>query len=524
MQPSCVRQNELPQVSRLAADVSYNPERCAAFYRHAGRGLASYQAAAKEINLPDGRRAELIAALRQLNPPGGLLDRLAQPGTVAVITGQQAGLFTGPAYTIYKALHTIRLASWLSENGVPAVPVFWLATEDHDFDEADHAWVFNADHSPAKVGARITASGQPVGPLALPSPPVDQLKAAMEGLPFRDEVVEIVAECYQPGATMGAAFGALLRRLLRPFDILQADPMLPSFRALAAPLLRAYIEAAPELSARVLERGRELAAAGYHSQVHVEQDTSFAFLLEKGKRLALRRNGAAFTQNGRHFSARELADRAESLSPNALLRPVVQDSMFPTVAYVGGPSEVAYLAQSEALYGPLLGRMPVAVPRAGFTLLDQRSAKLFDRYGLKLDDFFHGEERLRDKISAQLTPPGISGALRAAADAVTGEMERVKLELSGLDATLAKAAGNSARKIGYQFQKLERKAAREALARDERAARDARSLSRLVCPGRHLQERLYSILPFVAKHGLDLAEALHAEIDPACPDHRLIAI
>ena len=135
------------------------------------------------------------------------------------------------------------------------------------------------------------------------------------------------------------------------------------------------MEAAPELNARVLERNRELTGAGYHAQVHVEEQTSLVFLLENGKRLALRRHGEEYGLNGRRFTAAELMDRAAALSPNALLRPVVQDSMLPTVAYIGGPAEVAYLAQSEPIYRALLGRMPVAVPRSGFTLLDERSAK-----------------------------------------------------------------------------------------------------------------------------------------------------
>src|SRR5215472_1720997 len=151
MHCTCVRQTELPGLSRLMADVLYNPDRTASFYRHPTRDLAAFQAAAAEIEFSDERRAALIDALRVKNPPSPALDRLAQPGTVAVMTGQQVGLFSGPAYTIYKALHAIRLAEWLSANGLPAVPVFWLATEDHDFAEVNHAWVFGPDHRPIKL-------------------------------------------------------------------------------------------------------------------------------------------------------------------------------------------------------------------------------------------------------------------------------------------------------------------------------------------------------------------------------------
>jgi uncharacterized protein YllA (UPF0747 family) len=176
--------------------------------------------------------------------------------------------------------------------------------------------------------------------------------------------------------------------------------MLPAFRNLAAPALSAAVEAAPELTAAVMRRNGELAAAGYHAQVHVEDHTSFVFLLENGKRLGLRRAGDEYVHNSRRFTSRELMERGASLSPNALLRPVIQDSMLPTVAYVGGPAEVAYLAQSESIYQVLLGRMPVAMPRAGFTVLDARSAKLMERYRLPLSEFFHGETALQEPGAA----------------------------------------------------------------------------------------------------------------------------
>src|SRR5215471_18797256 len=184
MQCSCVRQTELPGLSHLMADVLYHPDRTTPFYRHSLRDLAAFRAAAAEIDFPEDRRRSLIEALRVQNPASAALDRLAQPGTVAVMTGQQVGLFSGPAYTIYKALHAIRLAEWLSENGTPAVPVFWLATEDHDFAEVNHVWVFDGDHHPRKVETRRSAAEQPVGDIALAAPPLGELRAALNGLPF----------------------------------------------------------------------------------------------------------------------------------------------------------------------------------------------------------------------------------------------------------------------------------------------------------------------------------------------------
>jgi len=504
--------------------VLYHPDWTSAFYLHPHRDLKSYQEAARQIDLPDERRAELVAALRKHNPNSAALERLAQPGTVAVVTGQQVGLFSGPAYTMYKVLHAVKLAAWLSENGVPAVPVFWLATEDHDFAEVNHVWVFDVEHRPSKLEMRRSASAQPVGEVALANPPIEELRAKLSGLPYGGEVAAMVERAYRPGSTMGQAFGDLLRELLARFDVLHVDPMQPEFRRLAAPLLRSAVQAAPELNEAVLARNQELQAAGYHAQVHVEPQTSFVFLLENGKRLALRRNGDEYVLNGRRFTTRELADRAESLSPNALLRPVAQDSMLPTVAYIGGPAEVAYLAQSAVIYERLLGRAPVAVPRSGFTILDQRTDKLMTRYYLRLQDLFHGEERLRELIATRLVPPSVRQAAGDAAATVEEAVERLRKELAAFDPTLGKATDRSLRKIRHQLEKIERKAGREAMRRDGRAAADAASIYGLIYPERHLQERLYSYLPLLAQHGPELTGDLYAAIELDCPDHRLAVV
>jgi bacillithiol biosynthesis cysteine-adding enzyme BshC len=508
----------------MFADVLYHPDRTAAFYPHPLRDLDAYRAAAASIELSPQRRAALIQALQVQNPASPALERLARPGTVAVVTGQQVGLFTGPSYTIYKALHAVKLAAWLTENGIEAVPLFWLASEDHDFAEVNHAWVFDAAHQPRKLEMRRAASEQPVGEISLASPPVDELRATLHELPFGPRVAALAEETYRPGQTMTGAFTGLLRRLLQGFDLLFVDPLLPAFRQLAAPALCAAVEEAPELTARILERNHQLTDAGYHAQVHMEDHTSLVFLLEGGKRLGLRRSGRDYVHNSRRFTSEQLMNRAPSLSPNAILRPVIQDSMLPTVAYIGGPAEIAYLAQSEVIYRVLLGRMPVAVPRTGFTILDSRSAKLMERYGLSLIDFFQGETALRERVASRLIPPALSTTMLESGAAVDAAVERAYSELKGFDPTLAQALERSAKKIRHQMDRMSHKAGREAMRREERASRDALSLYGLIFPERHLQERLYSSLPLIASHGLDLPRLVYDAIELECVDHRVMVI
>jgi bacillithiol biosynthesis cysteine-adding enzyme BshC len=526
MECTCIRHTELPHTTKLFADFVYHFDRVRRFYAHAPFDSEAYKLAAAQVDFPDDRRAALVAALSLQNEPNESLERLSRPGTVAVVTGQQVGLFSGPAYTIYKALTAVKTARALTARGIPAVPVFWLATEDHDFAEVDHSWVFDAARRPVKLSVAEPGgpAGRPVGTVAPPDYPVDALESALAGLPFAGEVAGIVARCYTPGAPLGKAFGDLLRELLPNYGLLLIDPMAPAVRELAAPALRAAVEQASELTAALLDRNRELAEAGYHAQVHVEDTTSLVFLLEGGRRVALKRRNGEYTANGRRYSSRELLDRAASLSPNALLRPVVQDTILPTAAYIGGPAELAYLAQSAVIYRRVLGRMPVAVPRAGFTLFDQRGAKLMRRHQLRLADFFHGEDHLRERIASQLVPPSLLRVMADTHAATTAAVERLTAALSGFDPTLAAAMDKHRKKIEYQLSKMDRKIRREALLRDERASRDASALYRAVYPEKHLQERLYSIVPFLAVFGLDLVERIHENIQLDCPDHRLLVV
>jgi bacillithiol synthase len=526
MESACLRHTEIPHTSALFSDFQYHFDKVSRFYAHNPHDARSYAAAAKQLAYPDDRRAALVAALRASNGETASLDLLALPGTVAVVTGQQVGLFSGPAYTIYKALTAVRLAAQLSEQGIPAVPMFWLATEDHDVAEVNHTFVFGPDHRPVQLS--VIANGgveRPVGGIPIAAPPVDQLRDVLAAFPYGEEVAEMVRAAYQPGATFGAAFRALLERLLAGRGLLFVDPLDESIRRLAAPLLQETVRQDDALHASLIERGKQLEKAGYHAQVHVEPKTSLVFLLDGERRATLRRQNGEYAAKDRKYSAAELIARAEHLSPNALLRPVVQDYVMPTVAYVGGPAELAYMAQSQVLYSELLGRMPVMVSRGGFTLLDARTAKLMDRYELTLPAFFHVEEGVGERVARKLVPPALTKEFGEIRGTVSESVERLRKDLIGFDATLAAALNKSSAKILYQLSKIEHKTAREALKRNERALADTSYMCGLIFPDKHLQERYYSILPFLAKHGMgDLMDVLYQHVRLECPDHQVLVV
>ena len=528
MECTCIRHTELPNTTKLFADFVYHFDRVRRFYPHAPFDPAGFAAAAAQIDFPDDRRAALVAAIGAHNGESDSLSRLAQPGTVAVVTGQQVGLFSGPAYTIYKALTAVKLARRLTESGIPAVPIFWLATEDHDFAEVNQFSTFDQANRPIGLSVEdydaAAVAGRPVGEVAIRHYPTEALRRSLEDFPFGAEVADLVEKSYWDGATFGRAFSSLLKRLLPAYGLLHVDPMLPAIRELAAPTIRTTLSRAPEISDALLRRNKELIDAGYHAQVHVEDHTSLVFLLEGGRRIALKRKNGEYSANGRKFTTEQLIEMAASLSPNALLRPVAQDTILPTVAYIGGPAELAYLAQSEVIYERVLGRMPVAVPRSGFTLFDAKSAKLMERYQLRLTDFFPGEDNVRERIASKLISPSLAQVMADTHSATGAALDGLVGALDQFDSTLAAAMGSNRKKIEYQLSKMDRKIRREALRRDEKAARDASSLCGLIYPNKHLQERLHSIVPFLARHGLDLVDRIYENIQLDCPDHRLLTV
>ncbi len=525
MESHCIPHSELPGAGLLFTDFLYRFERVARFYPYDPADGEAIRRAAQRPDYPAERRARLVAALRAQNGDGEALERLARPGTVAVVTGQQVGLLGGPAYSVYKALTALRLARRLTEEGLPAVAVFWLATEDHDIAEVNHCWVFNAQGEPVRIEASgLQPDGRPAGALRVPEGVLDHLREALGGLPFAEEALRAAQESYAPGASLGGAFAALLRGLLGRWGLLCLDPLEPQARELLAPLLGRAAEAGGELGRLVLERSAQLVAAGYRAQVRFQPDSALLFLLESGRRLSLRREGGDYLCAGRRWSASELARRAAELSAGALLRPVAQDWALPVAAAVMGPAEIAYWAQSQPLYEALGVRPPACLPRASWTLLDARAARLMGRYGLQLADFFQGEQALRERIARRLIPAELEELLRGAEAEVARTLERLGAGLRDFDPSLARAFEQSRRKMLYQLSKMERKAAREALRRQERAGREAARLFHLVYPRRHLQERFYSILALLALHGPELLERLYEATTPECRDHRVLVL
>jgi bacillithiol biosynthesis cysteine-adding enzyme BshC len=533
MKVARIPHTSLPGATPLFTDLLYNYERAAKFYPHRP-SLDSVETAIRGIAYPDERRARVVAALREQNRAAGAatqdnLDRLAQPGTVVVATGQQVGLFGGPIFSLFKALTAAKHAAKLRARGMSAVAVFWLATEDHDLAEVDHAWLFDAGGKPRLAeGGAVSAANAPVGSAKLPAGVTDALRAAVAAMPDGEEILRRAAAQYKEGRTLGQAFRGLLEDLLKPYGLVFLDPMDSGLRPLAGELIRKLVGRGDQALAALSARGKELDAAGYHQQVAIGPGSSLLFRVSDGRRSAIRRSGDHYLIEGGAKSPAELVElikqNPDGFSPNALLRPVIQDYLLPTAVFVGGPAELAYLAQSAVLYDLLLGRMPVVMPRAGFTLLDSRATKLLERYQLDVPACFVPLTELQDRIARFLTPAELQQCFDSEGAIIGDALDRINQTLTSFDPTLGEAFKRSSRKINYQLAKIQRKAARESLLRNERSRGDADRLADLIYPRKTLQERLYCALPFLAQYGDGLLERVYEAIDSDCLDHQVITI
>ncbi|MGA2481789.1 MAG: bacillithiol biosynthesis cysteine-adding enzyme BshC [Candidatus Acidiferrales bacterium] len=509
----------LPQQSKLFVRYVEDFSQVKRFYPHLP-AFSSVQRAARKLRFPKERRETVLGVLREQNRGFGAsagvfanLDRF-EHGAVAVVTGQQVGLFTGPAYTIYKALTAVKIADELTRSGVAAVPVFWMATEDHDLAEVNHCgWL--AARALLRLKLDLSESGgQPVGNIQLGdgiSALVESAAAALEG-ESADQVEAWLRESYGPLETYGSAFGKLMARVFGPHGLILLDPREERFHRVAGDIYRRALIEHESLTKELLARNGELEKAGYHSQVKVSPQSTLLFLLQEGKRAPLRVRNGRFIGGEESFGEKDLlelvAAAPERFSPNALLRSVVQDTLLPTVCSVVGPAEVAYYAQSSVLYEHLQVNMPVILPRASFTLVERPARRLLERYGLRVEDVWRGGQRVHREMEARALPASLAHTFDRGVVELGRLLGRLEKSVAKLDKTLIGAAQTAQRKMTYQLEKLRRKAGRANDFRTGVLAEHERQLFDALFPEHALQERNLCFLPFLARHGQALQDEL----------------
>src|SRR6266849_2200747 len=506
------------------------------FYAHPPN-MDAVKEVASSLEYPAERRGEVARILREQNAAFGAsaattsnLEKLER-GAVAVVSGQQVGLFSGPAYAVYKALTAIQIAQELTEAGIEAVPIFWMATEDHDLDEVRHVTWFDSGKLMRFELPADAAAGRPVGRVPLGSAIQERVKKAVGLLsgPASETISQILEQSYRPDETYGGAFGKLFSQVFAEQGLILLDPLDARLHRIAAPLYKKAVEDRDELNDKLLQRGKELEGAGYDVQVKVTARTTLLFTIRDGVRQPVAASNAHFKSGEASWTREEalrLAEASpETFSANALFRPVVQDYLLPTAAYLGGPAEIAYLAQSSVIYEHVLGRMPVVLPRAAFTILDAKAEKLLQKYGLCIENLWAGPQELRRKMESVYVPPVLDENF----DRDKAQMESTVAELGAqiekLDPTLTGAVATARNKSGFQLEKLRRKTGRALDQRSGLVAEHEQFLENLIYPDKSLQSRELCFLPFLARWGMDgLSELQKISDGETLGEHRIVRI
>lgn len=535
--------DQIPQQSKLFLDYLRDPLALRHFYPEAVRAHVDLSARKDRVlsSYVTDRR-QLCAALEQMNRGWGASEAtfrnirlLAEPDCLAVVSGQQAGLFTGPLYTIYKALSAVKLAECLTQRGVKAVPVFWIATEDHDFAEVAWAEFINRDCALEKVAvpAEIHNEGSPVGLVKLDQSIETVTENLLKSLPnseFTEDAGTLLRDAYAPGTAYGDAFARLVTALTAKHGLIVLDPLDAELKKLAAPLYSAAARIAPEIAAAITHRSRELEDAGYHAQVTPSEDSFPLFLHdETAARHALSRTpgGKYRTKaDGQEYSAEELAEWAlrepDRFSPNVILRSVVQDYLLPTITYYGGAAEIAYFAQTSEVYRLLDRPVTPILHRASITMVEKQTWRALERYDLTLKHFFAGYDQVVARVVENYLGKETSEAFDHTTETFDRELDALQERLRQVDPTLADALDKGRAKIKYQLDGLRTRFQRAQIGRDEALRRQLERAFDLLYPEKTLQERHINIASLLARHGRYVVDWMFDAIDLGSNEHEIV--
>ena len=446
-------------------------------------------------------------------------------GALAVITGQQVGLFGGPLYTLYKALTAVRLARAAeAELQTKVVPLFWMDTDDHDFAEVQSTWILDAANELVELRYDTEDASEklPVGGRKLTPAIGTVLDEAARSLPdteFKEDMLSTLGESYAAGRTMAEAFGAWLLRMTRGSGLVIIDPSLPELKALGVAVFARELEEGSVSRKLVQQTTAELVERGYHAQATPSESHLNLFHADP------LRSPVTISENekgNKDELVRRLRDEPSHFSPNVLLRPIYQDTLFPTLAYVAGPNELAYFAQLKGVYEHFDLTMPLIASRASFTVIERPQARFLDRYDVPLAKLSSDDESLLNDIVRGQTPPQLDEDLKRARNCIQDITKALERDLSAVDASLVPTVKSTRGKLLHHLKELETKAFRAVKRKPDTVRQQFLAARTALFPGFDMQERKLSPLGYLNKYGWHFTTMVEEGADPALKVHLLL--
>ena len=527
-------------VRPLAGDYAFNFQNVASLYAGDPTTAEAWRETIARVQAHPRERggiAGIVAAQQERRgAPAAAREaatRLADATAVAVVTGQQAGAFGGPLFTLLKAVTAIQLARrTASEHHTPVVAVFWVDAEDHDWEEVRSCMVLDADFQPRTITvAEPEGAGElPVAALVLDDrieQSLEDLASALGTTDFSEWAMAQLRSAYRPGTGMADAFARWIEGLLGPFGLVVFDSSDPAAKPLAASLFTRELRSPGRTAALAAAAGETLGSRGHQPQVMPQPDSVSLFHLD-GARRPIRRQGDSLVVGDRTFTTDTLADETASqpghFSPNVLLRPIVQDTLFPTICYVAGPSELAYLGQLGGVYAQFGVPMPLMYPRASATIVDSSTARFLGKYDFPLEDLQKQDESALNRLLHSQLPPEVEQSLTEAEESIRRAMQRVIDAMPLLDPTLAGAARTTLGKMEHDLRGLQSKVIQAAKRRDETLRRQFTRAQAQIFPMGHPQERTLGAVYFLNRYGPALVDRLIDTLPLELGRHWIITI
>jgi len=462
------------------------------------------------------------------------IEALRRPETLAVVTGQQVGLFGGPLYTYYKAISAILWAQAIQKaTGRSTVPVFWMETSDHDFYEVNQTRLLDADGE--EVLLSITNPPQQkrriVGTISLNGEVeklVQRLWTLLPPTTYRGPHLETLASCYHAGATLGEAFARLYSHLFREDGLILFDAENARCKRSAAPLLDRILSDSRELNRLLLEATETVHRSGYPPQIQPQEDRLQLFARVDNARVPISGDGALLNDNGsgQPLGIAELRRRAAEnpgqFLPKVSLRPVMQDYLFPTVAYIAGPAEIAYLAQLKPLYECLGVTMPAVIPRISLTLIEAKIKRILDKYNFTPEQLRQGSQNLINELLEKDPSNDLVGLFAQSREKWQEVKDELTVGLMAIDPTLEHPVDKTMQHWLQGLEVLEEKARAALRRKNETLVSQVQKATLYLAPGGNLQERRYGLQYYQARYGRTLAQKIRQQAQIDLYRHQLI--
>ncbi len=492
-------------------------------------------------------RAQLTQLLTEQNkhwnaPESTLqnIERLQQENTLAVVTGQQVGILGGPLFTLYKAWATVQYSQILQERypHFQFVPVFWIEVGDNDFREVNHLYVPDQNHKLQRLELPVPENDfRSLHQRTLPEEMTELLHQLFELLPrteFTDGLVVKLEQFYRPGIPFADAFARWLLDLMGNRGLILLNPSHPTIKQMAAPVFLQALKASAEAVHQLQEKARELEALGYHDQLRVRPEQTLLFLQDKKDaarcRIDIAENGYSVRHPQRPYLLypEELEEiitsQPERISPNVALRPVMQDVVLPTAAYIAGPGEISYLAQVSAIYRIFQVPMPLIFPRPRLTIVEKHINRILHKFGLSYQQVFEEDESLIPDALRKYTQPSIDEIFENSRANILDNLELIGDVLLVLNSGLETALNRTRNHMLQALQQLQNKVDSVLKQKMDTELRQLGKVLTYMKPNRQPQERIFNIVYFLNKYGPDFLDALYSHIQAEETNHQFLRL